>query len=78
MKNFYFILICVILISGACLSGPLHIIEAHGGGRGISGGRGRGWGRGFTYYSGPSYGGYYNANPLYYEDTYYENPYYYY
>jgi hypothetical protein len=70
MKKFYFILICVILISLACIFGPLIIIEGHGGGHGGRGGFGRGWGRGFGYYRGPSYYGNgssgYNIIPVYY------------
>lgn len=57
----------MILISVACVFGPLTIIEGHGGGGRGGGGRGGGIGRGgfgggrgrgFSYYSGPSYYGY--------------------
>ena len=66
----------------ACAFGPLHIIEAHGGGggggrsggmghggmgHGGRGGFGRGWGRGFGYHTGPSYYGY-GGNSGYYDD----------
>jgi hypothetical protein len=88
MKSLYFILICVMLISVACAYGPLHIIEAHGGGGGGGhgggmGGRGGMGGHGGRGGFGRGWGrgfGYYRG-PSYYGnggyDDYYEIPLYY-